>query len=477
MSNQISWDDEYFEEDINLRNFHDWINFDVEQLFAEVDRALKPRVFYIGFFEAVRDENQRYVLLDKRFCKYGKMYLKEIADIASAEADNASKNAAQDYSSILRADIISNLNQKDEQWTTFCSYPRLANSPYRHCFVMQLDREVYEKHRAQGRSPLLDALAEVFLAECSRRILSPESNDDGSPISTSPLEFLRRAGRQLVADAERRAGTQTGPFMMFESIDMLSAMAYEGRRGVGRIIFGEPAHCIVRLKAPVSFIHQEHRRVLKLLQMCDEENAIFVQNGSVQGIVTVPKQGYVAVITGSHSWDLCLNTISLMLVRDGRPSLPRDKIPKETFIADLRTCFGSLRGIKTESLWGIVNSALCQSHGTTIVIAADARSEASRLGGQSMEIEPTALSASDVKRVSSIDGAILVDTKGVCHALGVILDGASRHGIGDPARGARYNSAVRYVHDGPIGQRFVLVISEDGMVNPLWRKRTKKAPG
>jgi hypothetical protein len=65
-----------------------------------------------------------------------------------------------------------------------------------------------------------------------------------------------------------------------------------------------------------------------------------------------------------------------------------------------------------------------------------------------------------------IDGALLVDPNGDCHAIGVILDGtASSHG--NPGRGARYNSAVRYVEsafDRGI-QTLAIVVSADGGVN------------
>ena len=68
----------------------------------------------------------------------------------------------------------------------------------------------------------------------------------------------------------------------------------------------------------------------------------------------------------------------------------------------------------------------------------------------------------------SSDGAVLLDPDATCHAIGVILDGfAAAHG--NPARGSRYNSAVRYKEYSQ--QRriacLVLVRSEDGIVDLL----------
>ncbi|MGR5878355.1 diadenylate cyclase [Bacillus pacificus] len=61
--------------------------------------------------------------------------------------------------------------------------------------------------------------------------------------------------------------------------------------------------------------------------------------------------------------------------------------------------------------------------------------------------------------VSSIDGAVLVDLDANIHAMGVILDGVVSQ-KGDASRGARYNSAVRYVE--MIEHKCILVVvSED----------------
>lgn len=73
--------------------------------------------------------------------------------------------------------------------------------------------------------------------------------------------------------------------------------------------------------------------------------------------------------------------------------------------------------------------------------------------------------------VTSIDGAVLASPDGLCHAVGVILDGAAT-GTGDSARGARYNSAVRYLAGRGQGS-LVIIVSEDGTIDlmPNLRRR------
>lgn len=101
-----------------------------------------------------------------------------------------------------------------------------------------------------------------------------------------------------------------------------------------------------------------------------------------------------------------------------------------------------------------------------IVISEQAQSEAKGLHSQSTPITPVPLSAKLVDRVSGIDGAILLDEHSTCWALGAILDGTATSD-GNPARGARFNSAIRYLNSQRATPTLLLVISEDGSVDMI----------
>jgi hypothetical protein len=79
-----------------------------------------------------------------------------------------------------------------------------------------------------------------------------------------------------------------------------------------------------------------------------------------------------------------------------------------------------------------------------------------------------------LERVSGIDGSILIDPSGVCHAIGVILDGEAT-GNCSPARGSRYNSALRYVKAAN-SRRLAIVVSDDRTVDivPLLRPQIRR---
>jgi hypothetical protein len=99
-----------------------------------------------------------------------------------------------------------------------------------------------------------------------------------------------------------------------------------------------------------------------------------------------------------------------------------------------------------------------------LVISSSAAHEAARLAHQCTRVRPFRPSPATVALVTSIDGAVLVDLDGLCHAIGVILDGVASPRC-TPARGARFNSAVRYAYGRD--DCMVVVKSEDGMVDLL----------
>ena len=180
--------------------------------------------------------------------------------------------------------------------------------------------------------------------------------------------------------------------------------------------------------------------------------------------------------TGHYQWSLFHGERLLMKTSFGVPlAAPRWALDQLPFIANATRVLPTLTKEKASSLWTSVRAAMDQRHGTMLVVTDEAQAEAERLSTQALAVEPTPLTPELVRRVSGIDGAIFTNTDGICFALGVILDGQATQ-EGDPARGARYNSAVRYV-----GSRetptLCVVVSEDGQVTmvPTLRPQVRRA--
>ena len=127
--------------------------------------------------------------------------------------------------------------------------------------------------------------------------------------------------------------------------------------------------------------------------------------------------------------------------------------------------FDAVGGCDVGTLWDLAVGAAKAEHGTMIVVSAEASDEAARLHAQALPVEPVGLPYDVLRNVIQIDGAVLVDPRGDCHALGVILDGIAGD-VGDLSRGARYNSAIKYLASTATPTVIVLV-SEDGMINLL----------
>ena len=129
----------------------------------------------------------------------------------------------------------------------------------------------------------------------------------------------------------------------------------------------------------------------------------------------------------------------LLEVEYGIPGLPEPKINRNVFDDLLQRTFSGTTPDILDKLWKIADAATGQKHGALLIISSDAGGEVERLNNQSTKIKPTELDESLVRNVTSIDGAVLLDIVGTCHAIGVILDGEA---VSDETseRGARYSA-------------------------------------
>ncbi|OMF33229.1 tetratricopeptide repeat protein [Paenibacillus sp. FSL H8-0259] len=173
--------------------------------------------------------------------------------------------------------------------------------------------------------------------------------------------------------------------------------------------------------------------------------------------------------------DLAMVEQPLISLSSKNPRLGEEGYSSERFMKLLENTFwkGQSTAAHQSSIKAldlIVRKAREQKHGTMVVITNPdtAEQELTTLSKQSTPIEEKAIHPDHVKFLTAIDGAIYFDTQARCHALGVILDGNAKPDIGDPSRGARFNSAHRYLHklkDNGDQKCVIAIISEDGMVN------------
>lgn len=350
--------------------------------------------------------------------------------------------------------------------------------------VVQVSRRAWEAyytlrksaHDLRARRPT--SLLEAALGELLRRLAGAlaDAHDAAPALDQDPEEVLATAGRLLADTPALGEGSELHLRGLFQACNTLSSLSYEGRGTVGRLILSRPGYPgltrRVTLRSPVRL--HDTPAVRKLLVTSASGMALLSDGAVVYGLGgldmnrSLPSESLFHVsFVKSSTWELARGLRTLMRVTYGRPRLPRLSISDARFRFYLTRTFGLLPLEDFEQLWALALAASEQRHGTILVIAAHAEAEARRLALQGMTIEPVKLDREALLAVSSIDGAVLIAPDTTCHAIGAILDGRAQ-GTGDPARGARYNSALRYVlsSDQPA---LAVVVSEDGRVDLLCR--------
>jgi hypothetical protein len=121
-----------------------------------------------------------------------------------------------------------------------------------------------------------------------------------------------------------------------------------------------------------------------------------------------------------------------MRVQYGMPYLPRLSLNVQKFRTDLRRIFHGITDPDIDRLVDLVTAAEQGPHGTLLIISEAAAAEAERPKTQGTPIQPFQLTAEMLGHLTPIDGAVILDPRAECYAIGTILDGiATENGIPD----------------------------------------------
>jgi hypothetical protein len=363
----------------------------------------------------------------------------------------------------------------DHRSASFCSFPQRVGG-YLVSVVVQLARATVATHRAAAERPqpagtpttLLDATIDEFLAECAAALARPDVGRFGVLDHEIP-DLMRAAGRRLMHGPGQLMHGMTD---LYDVCTVISTMTYEGADGVGGVLFAPRDHAAVwpdlSLQRPASL--RDYRTVRKLLEISDGGLFLLCADGEVYGFGrsadaagAAPAGQFLVAFTGQHRWRLSLGPRVLMEVTYGQPHLPKERLNAVDFRRTVERTFPAMDGDDVGTLWALVSAATEQRHGTMVVVSTGAEREAARLGTQAIATAPTLLTPALMRLITAIDGAVLIDPGNRCHAIGAILDGLATE-AGDPSRGARYNSAIRYVASS-LHACLAIVVSEDGMIN------------
>lgn len=294
--------------------------------------------------------------------------------------------------------------------------------------------------------------------------------------------ILRSAADTFVNGVVARTGV-TAAHGLRDALDALSAQTYEGRASLGTLVLAARGHASVEVD--VTFTEEipvvVPRSFRKALEMSGPQLRLLCDGRQVYGMGQVassyrggPEQVYVVQVVGNGSWELWHAGQPLLRVDHGQPSLPQDEIDDDAFVEIFGRVFPDEPVAARTAVWEMAQACTQQRHGTMLVVHPDAAAEGQRLLPQAQLVQAARLSPRALTAMTKIDGAVLVSPDGTCHAAGVILDGAAT-GTGDGSRGARYNSAIRYLAGSGKGS-MVIIVSEDGRIDllPMPKRRVSR---
>ena len=468
------------------------------QLFAEgvfnlLDRSLRPEVFLLGFASAKDFDEPEAVVLEPASVRYDPADFKDVkAQAATLEADAGPQGSVyhlhrndhdrfekQHWYELMCQATHTTLDAltagRHENRRSFCSTP-VSLQGYLVTVVLQLAADCYDGYYGLPKSSsarvgnLPHAAVIEFLHDCSRALREADTADNDQPMLDRDYnEVLRSAGRRLMLRVAP-AGTQG----LYDACNGVAALRHEGDEGIGTMLVSRRLHPaivpVLTLETPVPT--RDHRSIRKLLELSEGHTALISDASHVFGLgQLVPEsdaqfEPLVTVhFTNHYSWEMSHAGHVLMRVVSNTPRLPQGRVAAENFARIIRIVFPGLDVDSTDYLWDLAQKATTQPNGTILLITTGAAQEALRLTRQCFRVVPRIMTPTVLRLVTNIDGAVLIEPNGMCHAIGAILDGLATN-KGDSSRGARYNGALRYVSSSKFPV-LAIVVSEDGWIDLL----------
>lgn len=221
------------------------------------------------------------------------------------------------------------------------------------------------------------------------------------------------------------------------------------------------------------FFSQNNMKLIrKLLELSSVKKGlgIITDTNRIYGIGSI-KPGYMnynVSFEDDHKWILSKDDVELLTMKDNSVLFANSRLTSSNFNNYISNIFPQLEDTDISSdIFAIIKTLIKQQKGTILVVMKDAEKYINRYRDLAMLIEPVKLDEKNVEKLSSIDGAIIMDENCICYGFGVVLDGIDT-GSGNRGRGSRYNSSERfynYCKNENNADLFIFILSDDGNYN------------
>ena len=472
-----------------------------DRIFQSLDDRFKADVFIVGILAEERGERhpacvepeEDFWVHSTEFDRVPETARKLLEEYPENQLFHSHPIAQKNYDiNLFRRSISDAVNQIIQNHTakpvdmSYFVSSAVKVDCYWVCVVLGLQGEVLKAHYSLVKSSLqmhelrhysvacslIDAAVSEFLGAATEELMKPEPGSAmGSTVEAE--EILRSAGKRLMTDIVCRIDQNciTGLHNIFRACNTISSLFYEKSVSAGTIILARHDHPALNMKVKFAEPAElgNYRGARKLIQLASHGLALHSDSEGVYGLATVSNYNeqdedlFLVKLIDHHHWELLHNDQSIMCVKYGQPYLPKQSFDENKLRNDLPRIFKKLDEKKVDRILGLIEEAEKESHGTMIVITESAAEEAERLKSQGTPVVPFDLMPDILHHLTSIDGAILINSDSTCYSIGTILDGSAT-AKGDPSRGARYNSAIRYIESSS-SPSMAVVISEDGGID------------
>lgn len=471
-----------------------------ERIFQLLDERFSPQVFLVGIlveqqenrYPACVDPEQDFWAVSSEFDKalqiadgirngYKERALMHSHPLAQTWHDDALvRHSIKD----AIEQIIENHPARPSDLIYFVSDPTRVEG-YMVSVALGLQKTILEEHPSLTSNSvpiheyrdmpvptsLIDATIKSYLGKASGELRLPDPGCGTSEMNAD--EILRDGASRMMMGLVYRVdqGCIEGLHGLLSSCTNIARTYYEGAEGSGTVVLAREDH--PSLKKTIRFENPPKlsatRAARKLLQLATYEFALHTNSGDLFGLVDIGKYEpasedlFTICFLGHHHWEVRHNSQILMRVRYGQPSLPKPPYDEKKLEKDLPRIFAGMTDRQVERIISLIRQAEREVHGTILIISLAAKEEAERLATEGTRITNKILTPELLRCLTPIDGAVLLDPKGTCYGIGVILDGMATE-LGNAARGARYNSAIRYVCSSK-SPTLAVIVSEDGGVD------------
>lgn len=264
---------------------------------------------------------------------------------------------------------------------------------------------------------------------------------------------------------------------IFTNINELSLLTYEKNKTNGLIYFlfadeiDKYSNYIFKFVKRIPFSSENCKLLRKYLELTDANIGLISDTNFIYGIGKEDFDlNYFSVIyKNGFSWDLFQKDEKLFSVKNNKIFIEN----KNLFLREFSTIYkqefsNTFESKNLKNIQDCILSLFRENKGAILVISNMSKKIINEhYNDLSTLIDTIKLDENNIKKLSSIDGAIFIDEMANCYGFGAILDGLDTK-KGNPARGSRYNSSQRFFsyykdkYSSDSIKLLVFILSDDG---------------